>query len=121
RVEVEDKQGGVGGGRAARQLDVGGDRVVVRQVDEGGGVVDHGMGDGATPMEIDRDAPDPGRERLRHPFLLNGDPADAIGVTVHVQRTVPNLGQHAAGDAEVVIDKVPFGDAVIREEDLVRV
>ena len=98
-----------------------GDHVVVREVDEGRGVVDQRVGDGAASVEVHGRPFDPLREGFRYPLLLDRDTADPVGEPVHVQRTAPDLREHALGDAPVVLDEVALGDPVGGEHDLVRI
>ena len=95
-------------------------QVVVGQVGEGRGIVDHGMRDHSTPMEIDGRACDPRREGFGDPLLRYRDPADPVGKPVHVYWTVAHMRQHPLSDAAVIVDQLAFRDPVVWEEEFVR-
>ena len=120
-IEVEHHLVGLVGLLDAREPDVHRHHVVLGQVDESRRIVDYGVRDSAAPLEIERRALDPGRKRIGHALLLNGVVLDPTRKSIHVQRTVADMRNHARRNLLVILSELALGDAVRREEDLLGV
>ncbi len=121
-VEVKDHHRGLVDVRGERQGGVDLQRCKVGQPGQGGKVVDEQEVDVATIM------PAPYRRRF-HPlrpmlgsvFLIEVLSVDAIGIALHGDRATPQMRQQGRGDARVVVDHLPLGEAGSGIEDLVEI
>ncbi len=120
RIEVEDHLVRVIRTVRTRQPDMWGDARLVRQVHQRRGFLAHELVNRA-PLLPHRDARYPGREVPRDVLLEDALTPDPVGVALHRHRAALQVRQHPGGDAPVVIDEVVLGDAVAREQDLVRI
>ncbi len=120
RVEIEDHLIG--------QLELvrpAGERVyldagLIGQVDECGRLVADDVLDHPALL-VHLDAADPVREVRGRVLLEEPLAGQAVGITHHGDRPVPQPRQHPAGDIGVVPGQVLLGDPVVGEENLPRV
>ncbi|MFH0847837.1 MAG: hypothetical protein V1894_07290 [Chloroflexota bacterium] len=92
---------------------------LVRQIDQCRHILTNNIGSCSAHL-FHRSPFNPVGEVVRYFFLVETLPPDAVGETVYGERSAFEVRQHDSGDAAVILDKLPLGDAVIGEEDLVR-
>ena len=97
------------------------DAAEVRNPREAGGVGDHGKVRLVAGRVIDVDGLEPLGMRIRHPFLIEEVAVDAVRVPLHLHRPLAHVVEHRVGDVDVVLHEIAFGQAALREEDLLRV
>ncbi len=127
RVEVEDHLVGVVDVGGAAQPHVRGDAALVGQVGEVVGGPADGVGDlvadgGLAGAAVGRGHPlDPVREVPADLLLEEAAAADPVREPLQGDRAAADQREHPRGDRPVVGDQVALGDAVGREQHLLRV
>ena len=124
-IEVEDHLVGVGRELAAPgrtpQRHVELDGAQVGRPDQRRQVRHGGVGDFALAIGGDGQRLDPAGAVRGHVLLEEELALDAVGEALHGEGATRQVRQHRLGDAGVVVDELPLGEAGLGKEDLVQV
>ena len=119
RIEVEDADVGVVQVRRARRPHVRRDAVLIGHPEQRSRVADERMVHGAALLRH-LDALQPLGEALRDVLLQEALLADAARIALHRDRTAADVRQHDRRDRLVVGGELALGDAIVREQHLLR-